>query len=88
MVAQSEVDRIKGNISNTYAVLEGYGAEMPQAMNTNNLPETVLSIKSVRYDEQTLTEEQKAQARENIGAATVEDVLDALPVYNGEVESL
>ena len=37
---------------------------------------------------QDLTESEKEQARENIGAATVEDVLDALPVYNGEVESL
>jgi hypothetical protein len=41
---------------------------------------------AVTFTEQTLTEEQKAQARENIGAATVADVLAALPVYNGEVE--
>ena len=40
---------------------------------------------AVRYTSQTLTPEQQAQARENIGAATVADVIAALPVYNGEV---
>ena len=40
----------------------------------------------VSYNPQTLTDEQKAQARENIGAATVAEVLAALPVYAGEVE--
>lgn len=43
---------------------------------------------AVTYTPQTLTEEQKAQARENIGAVTLEEVLDALPVYNGEVEEV
>ena len=37
----------------------------------------------VMHKEQTLTEEQKAQARENIGAATVEEVLAALPTWEG-----
>ena len=35
-----------------------------------------------------LTDEQKAQARANIGAATVAEVLAALPIYNGEVEEV
>ena len=35
-----------------------------------------------------LTEEQKAQARENIGAVTLAEVLEALPIYNGEVEAV
>jgi hypothetical protein len=43
---------------------------------------------AVQYVPQELSEEQKAQARANIGAATVGAVLDALPVYNGEVESV
>jgi hypothetical protein len=38
---------------------------------------------AVLYTEQTLNEEQKAQARENIGAATVEDVLSALSIAEG-----
>lgn len=41
---------------------------------------------AVRFTEQALEEEQKAQARANIGAATVQEVLDALPIYAGEVE--
>lgn len=43
---------------------------------------------AVQYVPQVLTPEQKAQARANIGAATVDDVIAALPVYNGEVESV
>jgi hypothetical protein len=38
---------------------------------------------TVRFTEQNLTEEQKAQARDNIGAATVVDVLAALPTWEG-----
>ena len=44
-----------------------------------------VSNEAVLYTEQTLTDEQQAQARKNIGAATVEEVIAALPVYNGEV---
>ena len=35
-----------------------------------------------------LNEEQKAQARANIGAVTLAEVLESLPVYNGEVEEV
>lgn len=38
---------------------------------------------AVLYTEQTLTEEQKAQVRENIGAVTLDDVMNALPVWTG-----
>lgn len=71
MSVQSEIDRIARNLANTYSVLEGAGAEMPQTRNSNNLPNTAASIKAVLYDEQNLTEVQKAQARENIGAAAI-----------------
>lgn len=37
---------------------------------------------------QTYTEEEKALARANIGATTVAEVLAALPIYNGEVETV
>ena len=40
-------------------------------------------LKPVLYTAQDLTEDQKAQARENIGAATIEDVLAALPIGEG-----
>ena len=38
---------------------------------------------AVLYTPQELTEEQKTQARANIGAATVEDVLAAIPIGEG-----
>ena len=44
-----------------------------------------LAANTVRYTSQALTAEQMAQARANIGAATVDEVLAALPVYKGEV---
>jgi hypothetical protein len=68
MSIQSQIERINENIANTYNALENVGADMPESRNTNNLPETVISIKAVRYDEQTLDEAQKAQARDNIDA--------------------
>lgn len=40
----------------------------------------VIDDGAIRFDKlQTLTDEQKAQARKNIGAVTVEDVVAALP---------
>lgn len=41
------------------------------------------AMRAIRIDRQTLTEDQKAQARENIGAVTVADVLAAIPVAEG-----
>lgn len=38
---------------------------------------------AVLYTEQNLTDEQKAQARENIGAATVDEVLEQIPSVGG-----
>ena len=38
---------------------------------------------SISVTEQNLTPDQKTQARKNIGAATVADVLAALPTWNG-----
>lgn len=75
MSVQSQIDRIEQNVANTYSALEGVGADMPETRNSNNLPETVISIKAVRYDEQNLTPEQQAQARENIGAGLTEFAL-------------
>lgn len=69
MSIQSEINRIEQNVANTYAVLEALGADMPSEQNSDNLPTTAGSAKVVLYSEQTLTDAQKAQARENIGAA-------------------
>lgn len=45
----------------------------------------IVDDNAVHFTEQTLTPEQQAQARANIGAVTVADVISALPVYKGEV---
>lgn len=69
MSVQMQIDRISANISQTYSVLSDAGADIPETANSDNLPDTARSIKAVLYDRtQNLTDEQKAQARENIGA--------------------
>ena len=40
---------------------------------------------AVCYTAQSLTDGQKAQARANIGAVTLAEVLEDIPVYDGEV---
>lgn len=80
MSVQSQIDRINENVVNTYSVLEGYGAEMPQTRNTANLPRTVANIKAVLYNAQTLTEAQKAQARQNIGAIATAEATDSVEI--------
>lgn len=43
MSVQSQINRINLNIANTYAVLEGYGATMPDEQNSDNLSATAAS---------------------------------------------
>lgn len=74
MSIQSEIDRIEQNVANTYAALSDLGADMPTPQNSDNLAQTVGNVKAVLYIEQTLTEEQQAQARGNIGAASQNDL--------------
>lgn len=69
MSVQTEIDRITQNVASTYAVLEALGADMPEEQTSENLAATAGSAKAVLYSEQTLTEDQKTQARQNIGAA-------------------
>lgn len=52
---------------------------------------TLVDGEAVHFTEQTLTEKQKAKTLENLGITKeelVEDVLAALPVYDGEVVSV
>lgn len=65
---QREIDRISQNIQNTYEVLGALGAELPSERTSDNLAVTAGTTKVILYSEQVLTEEQKAQARENIDA--------------------
>ena len=68
MSIQTQIDRIAQNVSNTYSVLSDMGATMPEEQNTNNLPNTAANITAVLYGKkQNLTDEQKAQVKENIG---------------------
>lgn len=78
MSVQTEIDRVKQNIANTYAVLSALGADLPSEKNSDNLPAAAGSAKAVLYAAQTLTEAQKAQARENIGALSDGDVGEVL----------
>ena len=69
MGIQRQINRIQQNIENTYAVMEALGADIPEEQTSDNLSTTAGTAKPVLYKEQTLTEEEKAQARQNIGAA-------------------
>lgn len=44
MSIQSEIDRISGNISDTYSALSELGAEMPEAQNSDNLEATARTV--------------------------------------------
>ena len=68
MSIQTQIDRITQNVSNTYSVLSDMGATIPEEQNTDNLPGTAANITAVLYGKaQSLTDEQKAQAKANIG---------------------
>lgn len=78
MSVQSQIDRIGQNVANTYSVLSALGSDMPAAQTSDNLAATAGSAKAVLYSKQTLTDAQKAQARENISALGADDVGDVL----------
>ena len=68
MSVQGEIDRITQSIANAYAVLLALGAELPEEQNSANLATTAGTAKALLYSAQELSEEQKEQARLNIGA--------------------
>lgn len=74
MSVQSEMDRIKSNIQNTYSVLSDLGADVPSEPNSNNLAKAAEAVSAVLFKSQDLTSEQKQQARTNIGAASQTEV--------------
>lgn len=71
---RNELDRIDQNIANTYAVLGSLGADMPAEQNSDNLAATAGTAKAVLYSAQSPTEAQKAQARQNLGVGSVDEV--------------
>lgn len=60
--------------------IPGYTGFVKKQINPKYLPKSDIHVSVV---EQSLTDDQKAQARANIGAATVDDVLAALDVWEG-----
>ena len=67
---QIELDRINQSVASAYTALAALGADMPGTQNVDNLAKTAGTAKAVLYSPQTLTEAQKAQARENVGAVS------------------
>ena len=74
MGIQRQINRIQQNIENTYAVMEALGADLPEEQNSDNLSVTAGTAKALLYKEQTLTEEEQAQARANIGALATGEI--------------
>lgn len=75
MSIQSEIDRISNNVNNAIQAVEAKGVSVPEGANSDNLPELINEIfvgykDAVRYSAQSLTDAQKSQARENIGAVS------------------
>lgn len=71
MSIKTEIDRIEQAVSDTYDVLEAEGAAMPGARTVANLAATAADIKAVQYGKaQSLSDSEKQQARQNIGAGT------------------
>lgn len=44
MSIESEIERIRQNITNSYVILEALGAVMPDVRNSDNLPPTIESL--------------------------------------------
>ena len=57
MSVQSEINRIKNNVSNTYTALSNKGATIPSSKTSDNLKSTVetLKVATVAYDSSTST---------------------------------
>lgn len=89
MSIQEQIDRIAGNVADTYSVAESLGATMPSDMNSDNLARTVSGVSAVLYQAQTLTDAQKQQARSNIGAAYfVKPVQDGVASYTVTADTI
>ena len=76
MSVQSEIERIKQSITNAYAVLKALGCDIPEEQTSDNLAQTAGTSKVVKYEQQSLSDSQKSQARTNIGAASAEHETD------------
>lgn len=66
---QNELDRIENNVNESLSAVSDAGIAVPSGATSDDLPGLISDIGKtvVRVTEQTFTDEQKAQARENLG---------------------
>lgn len=79
MSVQSQLNRIKQNINNALTMISTYGVQVQNTDTSNELASRIAEIANVlqgfvKYTQQTLTDIQKQQARENINAASLSDI--------------
>lgn len=85
MSVQSQVNRIKQNINNALTVISTYGVTIQDTDTSNELASRIAEITNVlqgfvKYTQQTLTDEQQAQARANIGAASLKESIKSIEI--------
>lgn len=94
MSVQTEINRIKQNINNALDSVASYGVQIKATDTSNELATRIAQIADVlngfiKYTQQTLTETQKAQARTNIGAASIEDSIKSIEIdEDGNIYSI
>lgn len=85
MSVQSQIDRIKQNINNALTAISNYGVQIKDTDTSNELASRIDEIANVlqgfvKYTQQTLTDEQQAQARANIGAASLKESIKSIEI--------
>lgn len=85
MSVQSQINRIKQNINNALTVVSNYGVQIKDTDTSNELASRIAEIANVlqgfvKYTQQTLTNEQQAQARANIGAASLKESIKSIEI--------
>lgn len=85
MSVQSQINRIKQNINNALTVISTYGVQIQDTDTSNELASRIAEIADVlqgfvKYTQQTLTDEQQTQARANIGAASLKELIKSIEI--------
>ena len=85
MSVQSQINRIKQNINNALTIVSAYGVQVQDTDTSNELASRIAEIANVlqgfvKYTQQTLTDEQQAQARANIGAASLKESIKSIEI--------
>lgn len=85
MSVQSQVNRIKQNINNALTTVSTYGVQIKDTDTSDELASRIAEIANVlqgfvKYTQQTLTDEQQAQARTNIGAASLKESIKSIEI--------